>query len=125
MKLNPAWAAIAVSLLLAIMGAAVHIVNYVLEQDTMTRVEIEQALDDERAATVEWVERVAEQHDRDRAEIRESIRGLDDRVDNATVAISGMQASIVGIDVHVSNIRDDLREVKVLLGEIRDYRPDT
>ena len=65
--------------------------------------------------------RIAAQHDRDRTDIKDSIRSVEARVDTATVAISELQASIAGVDVHVDAIRDDLREVKMLLDQVLDH----
>ena len=124
MNFNPTWIAIALSLLLAVIGGVGHVINYVLEQDTMTRDEIEAAFDDERESVETWVTRIAAQHDRDRSEIKESIQSVEGRVDNATTAIAGQHASIAGIDVHVDTIRGDLHEVKTLLDQLLDHHLD-
>lgn len=118
MSINPAWAAIALSMLLAVLGGAGHVINYVLEQDTMSRVEIEAEFDDERDDVEEWVARLAAQHDRDRSDMKAAILALDERVDNDSATIAGIQASIAALDVHISGVQSDIQEVKMLLNQL-------
>lgn len=104
--------------MLAIAGGVFHVINYVLEQDVMTRAEIETVFTEERDNTEDWVSQIASQHDYDRGEIKQSVQSLDGRVDLATAAISNLQASISAINVHISTIKEYLRELKQLLDRL-------